>query len=268
MKSGIPLALSACLLVPPCAMAQNPVFPEVGPLPAIVEQVGDEMWVTPEARTHYYFGWEHSPNLRSRWRMADMALGSPSPTFHFQVDPLVPRDFFRVRAIDKWSPGDVDGDGIDDLYELLNGLNPLDAADASEPSAANPLLTNLEYYRNRFGLYEADGSPPRREYFSEEVSMVLWPSALSSEVSVFLNEVPSPTVAEAISSEISVFLTDVASPTVTEVISAEVSVFKASAPLDLGAEAVSVEVSVFKATAPLDFGAESVSAEVSVLRNP
>lgn len=48
---------------------------------------------------------------------------------------LVPQEegdsnFYRVRQVDSAFPLDLDGDGIDDLYELENGLDPLDPADA------------------------------------------------------------------------------------------------------------------------------------------
>jgi len=38
--------------------------------------------------------------------------------------------FFRVRQLDRDLPEDLDGDGIDDEYELQVGLNPLEASDA------------------------------------------------------------------------------------------------------------------------------------------
>jgi len=242
-----PLVVGSLLAIP-APLAQGTDFPKPGHLPAITERFGSGMRVTPEARTYYYFVWEHSSSLMERWHwtIVDMALGSPSPTFSFVPDPIIPLRYYRARALDIWSPGDADGDGIDDLYELLNGLNPLNGSDAMQPSLSNPLLTNLEYYRNRFALYEADGSPPRTEYFSQEVSVANSPGTLSSEISVFKTDTPNPTLAEAIS--------------------AEVSVFQSAAPLGIDSEAISAEVSVFKSTAPLGIDSEVISPEVSVLK--
>lgn len=267
VKLGWPIAL-ACVQALSTSSAQDTGFPKPPHLPAITEPFGRGMRVTPMAQSFYYFGWERSPDIMDRWRwtMLDMAPGSPSPTFQFQPDENMMRGYYRVRAIDKWSPGDADGDGIDDLYEMENGLDPLDRSDASQPSTANPLLTNLDVYLNRFALREPDGSAPRREYFSDEVSVLNLPGTLSPEVTVFLNDQPILTLAESISSEISVFLTDIPNLTLAEAISEEVSVFKDSAPLALASEAVSEEVSVFKDTPPLAMTSEAISAEVSVFK--
>jgi len=107
-------------------------------LPSTTVQVGDEMWLSVGPQSNYYFGWEHSPDLQTHWSMADMAPGTGGATFHFLPDPLIERDFFRVRAINVWSPGDADEDGIDDLWELSNGLDPVSAADAAQLHAGQP----------------------------------------------------------------------------------------------------------------------------------
>ncbi len=265
------LVAAACLFPGSIAMAQQEEEPFSWTpiphrLPSTTQQIGNEIWLTVQPLSLYYFGWEHSPDLQTHWSMANMALGDAPATFHFLPDPLVPRDFYRVRAINLWSPGDADGDCIDDVWELRNGLDPVLAADAQLPSAADPLLTNLEYYRRRFGLLEADGRVPVKEYFSDELSVSNWPGAVSSEISVYRFAPTNDALLEALSGEVSVFRSNDVALTQMEALSTEVSVFKATDATLTSLEAISAEVSVFKA-APFTLpGVEAISDEVSVFR--
>jgi hypothetical protein len=267
------LRTAVCLILPAIApvtaRAQDEPFswtPIPYRLPSTTQQIGDEMWLTVQPQAHYYFGWERSTDMFLDWQMADMALGSAPATFHFLPDLLVPRQFYRVRAINLWSPGDADGDCIDDVWELRNGLDPVLAADAHQPSAADPLLTNLEYYRRRFGLLEANGRVPVKEYFSDEVSIANWPGAISPEISVFRSNDAALTQLEALSAEVSVFKRTETTLTSLEAISDEVSVFRFSALPAWQKEATSDEVSVFRFSALPAWQKEAISDEVSVFR--
>src|SRR5262249_54891011 len=64
-----------------------------------------------------------------------MALAGGHPTLTDRTS-MAANDtvFYRIRAVPRTQPLDLDGDGIDDYYELRHAafLNPLDAADAAQ----------------------------------------------------------------------------------------------------------------------------------------
>lgn len=73
--------------------------------------------------------------------------------------------FWRGQRVPTFNPYDLDGDGIDDFYELTHGLNALDPGDASLLSGfadfdGNP-LTWLDQYRyhfqHQYNLYDTVG---------------------------------------------------------------------------------------------------------------
>ena len=55
--------------------------------------------------------------------------------------------FFRVVQCDVADPGDEDADGMDDVWELAYGLNPLNPGDAGQDGDSDG-LTNFQEYQN------------------------------------------------------------------------------------------------------------------------
>lgn len=222
------------------------------------DKAGEEYRLTVGPSPLHYYRFQHSDDLRI-FSMLDLAQGMPGPVFTHTPPPGTLKGFYRVQAIEGWAPEDTDLDGIDDLWELQNGLNPLDAADASHPSVPNPTQSNLAYYRERFGLVRVT------EYLSAETSVYNSPFAISTEISVY--QFPNLTGAslEAVSNEVSVyrFINDTGAS--IEAVSAEVSVFK-TIPVALTPEAISAEVSVFN-TAPVTTPPQAISVEVSVFNS-
>lgn len=169
------------------------LFPEIA-----IHKSGEEYQITVGGLPLHYFHFQHSTDLR-QFSTIGASLGTPAPTFGYLPGIGETRGFFRAEAVSAWSPADVDQDGMDDLWELLNGLDPLDPADAGQPSTPHPGMTNLEAYRFRFGLTRVT------EFYSVETSVFNSTFAISEEVSVF-NTPPNagPAIA-AISTEVSVF---------------------------------------------------------------
>ena len=219
------------------------------------DKAGEEYRLTVGPSPLHYYRLQHSDDLHN-FSMLGMAPGTPGPVFAHTPPPGTLKGFYRVQAIEGWAPEDTDLDGMDDLWELQNGLNPLDAADAAFPTVSNPAQNNLAYYRERFGLVRVT------EFISAETSVYNSPFALSSEVSVY--HFPNFTGAsiETLSDELSVyrFVNDTGAS--IEAVSAEVSIFNTS-PLAITLGAISSELSVFN-TPPLTIIPEAISAEVSV----
>jgi hypothetical protein len=219
------------------------------------DKAGESYRLTVGPSPLHYYRLQHSDDLYG-YSMLGMAQGMPGPVFMHTPPPGTLKGFYRVQAIEGWAPEDTDLDGMDDLWELQNGLNPLDAADAAAPSVPNPPQSNLAYYRERFGLTRVT------EYLSAETSVYNSPFAISAETSVY--NFPNLTGAslEAVSSEVSVYRFTNVTGASLEAISAEVSVFN-TPPLASAPEAISAEVSVFN-TPPLFVTPEAISNEVSV----
>ncbi len=136
---------------------------------------------------------------------------------------------------------------MDDMWELQHPayLDPLDSSDAfalsPEPDAAG--MTNLQYYRFRFGL-----GTNKPQYYSREVSLFNF----GAPTSAF----------EANSREVSIFNFG-AQWNAIEAFSREVSVFNGEAPPVAGYPQIySREVSLYNFGSPL-FSAEALSREVS-----
>ena len=239
----------------------------------------------------FYFALERSDDLRAFAPVA-MSLGTPGPVWQFTVPPAAASGFFRVKAVNVFAPLDLDGDGIDDVYELQHPLvlSPFNAADASAPEPGQSGASNYQLYlRDRFG-------PPPVQFFSREATVfnlgqpTARLEAISPQLSIYnalpgsgppateFNEMfsrettvwnfgsPSARV-EAISSELSVYNAFAGSgPPVTElnqVFSREVTVWNFGSP-SARVEAISAEVSVFNFGQPTAV-VEGISREVSVL---
>lgn len=236
------------LIVP--AVAQD--FPHTS-----FHKIGDGYQMSVGQLPSYYLQFQHSEDLRS-FITVDMALGTPGPTFSYTPAPGTQRGFFRAKAVDEWSPGDADNDGIDDLYELKHGLNPLNVADAAFPSLESPGMTNLERYRSVYGLTRVT------EYYSAETSVFNNMFGISTEVSVFNFTNATGASVETISAEVSLYNFPRPSGFSVEAFSAEVSLYNTPAFTGPSQEAVSAEVSIFNSyTAALP--TQAVSQEISVL---
>ena len=97
------------------------------------------------------------PSAKSTTWTAPMNNGTSDIVVTFTVDatctgydPLGDSDTVQVTL--KW---DYDGDGIQDAWELANGLNPQSAGDASQ-DPDNDSLTNLQEYQNNTNPHSVD----------------------------------------------------------------------------------------------------------------
>jgi hypothetical protein len=158
--------------------------------PVTFTKNGDSFRLTLQQNSAVYFGVHHTADLLQPFTTIAMALGTPGPVFEYTPDPGETRGFFRLEGIPMYAPADSDFDGMDDVWELQHPtyLDPLDSADgfalSPEPDAAG--MTNLEYYRYRFGL-----GTNKPQCYSREVSLfnhgapIYAVEAISREVSVF-----------------------------------------------------------------------------------
>lgn len=93
----------------------------------------------------------------------DVKLGDPGISRLVDANPPSTFSFYRARGFSSENPGDLDGDGIDDVYELTqSGLNPLNPADAAAGiSFDGGTATELEAYQNNYeigrGMHDVTG---------------------------------------------------------------------------------------------------------------
>lgn len=139
-----------CLSLRATVPAQTAVFPTNYPI--TFSREGSDFHLILQQNSAVYFGLQYSPDLSQPFTTTKMALGTPGPDFVYTPHPSEAEGFFRVEAIPVYAPLDSDHDGMDDIWELQHGLNPLDPSDASQPSAEMPGLTNVEYYQLYHGL--------------------------------------------------------------------------------------------------------------------
>lgn len=66
--------------------------------------------------------------------------------------------FFQIREVPKNSPLDLDGDGINDVYEILNNFDPLNSVDGGQDQDGDG-RSNLEEY-DSFSDPQIAGDPP------------------------------------------------------------------------------------------------------------
>ncbi|MBX3731474.1 MAG: hypothetical protein KF791_02645 [Verrucomicrobiae bacterium] len=173
--------------------------------------------------------------------MESLAMTLGSDPVAYELAATNSHAFFRTFALSLFGPRDSDADGMDDLWELGRGLDPLDATDALLPSPNVAGLTNLEEYRLRFGLSSA-----KPQYYGREISL-------------FNYGAPSA-ILEAISREWSVFNTGAG----FEALSREVSIFNGARPPTAGYPAAySREQSLFNFGTPL-YALEALGRELTV----
>jgi hypothetical protein len=230
-----------------------------------------------------YYLLEYSPDLRS-WAPVDMTLGIRSV---LDLNDDAQRGFFRAIPFNKFAPLDMDGDGIDDVYELNRPgmLNPLDPSDASKRAPGTDGQTNYQVYLSLFGIKSYKilqresrewsifnfGSGARFEGISREQSIFNFGSpsfrteATGREVSIFNGQaVPVSDLLQRESREWSLF--NFGSPSATaEATAREVSVFNGQAvPVSDLLQRESREWSIFNFGSP-SASMEAISREVSVL---
>jgi hypothetical protein len=227
----------------------------------------------PQDPQNYYI-LEHTASLDEADPIA-MNLGFWGPVWVKDIPMAADAEFFPLLAVPAFAPRDTDGDGIDDVYELLHSkdrkLDSLNRADVLlDPDSDG--ITNLEEYRRKFGY---GVGPP--EVFSREVS--LWNfgaptahlEAFSVELSVYNaspGSGPPPSDAhEMFSREVSVFNLGSLPDGRLEAISRETSVYNFGSP-PARLEAISRELSLYNAGPgsgpPATDLAEATSREVSV----
>ena len=159
------------------ALLTVPLVTARADFPNTFTRVGPEYRLSLGAYDRYYFGFQRTTDLQQQFTTIAMALGMPAPTFGYTPGSGELQGFLRAEAIDMFAPNDTDDDGIDDVWELKNGLDPVAPADALLPNATNPAKTNLQYYRDLFGLSHVT------DYYSREVSIENHPFAISGNSS-------------------------------------------------------------------------------------
>lgn len=114
-----------------------------------VDQTGVTIQVNPDPSRYYVLD---RLNLETGevTDTSDLVLGSESGQLKDPTPPLE-HGFYQVRAFDCELPGDIDRDGINDMYELSNGLDPFDDGDANgELSFDGGTATQLEAYLQNY----------------------------------------------------------------------------------------------------------------------
>ena len=173
-----------------------------------------------------------------------MGLGSDAPIWEIPFAGRG-RGFYRILPLNVFAPRDSDGDGIDDVYELVNSdiLDPLNPLDAHLDPDGNG-LTHLDEYRMRFAL---DDEPP--QYHSNETTLFNFgaPTArlegISKELTMFNFWAPSGVL--AVSKEVSLYNGQtVPSSEFLVQVSREVSLWNYGVPSAEG-EAISRVVSIY-----------------------
>ncbi len=250
-----------------------------------LDRENEEVVVSIPQRPGLYFTLEGTEAFAGFDPLA-MNLGWQPVDWGIPMNLLGPVMTFRFTGHSVYGPLDTDGDGMDDVWELENGLNPLDPSDAFvDPDGTG--LTNWQRYQL------TGRGVPIKDVIGRELSLFNFGEptapleALSREVSVFNGEeLPRSTIQDVVGREVSLFNFgevpggSVAAesrevsifnfgepPAPVEAISREVSVFNGEEPpRTLIAEAYSREVSVFnfgQASAPL----EAVSREISAFND-
>ncbi|MEM7392461.1 MAG: DUF6531 domain-containing protein, partial [Verrucomicrobiota bacterium] len=126
-----------------------------------LHRAGGGFRIEHESDTNFYYRLYRGNSPSNLLEAIDMALGvAGQGEFSTVPSNLV---FYRVLRLDQAAPEDLDGDGMDDVYELRHiGLNPFDPADAAldldddgitnlrefqtgtDPGVADPLTTLAE----------------------------------------------------------------------------------------------------------------------------
>jgi len=231
-----------------------------------------------------------------------MAYGGGAGTWSASLSTVqVPKMLWRVRRLPTATALDTDGDGLDDVFELSHGLNPLDPSDANANSGFvdvnnNPLTwlgVYHYYFVNNIKIYDAVsrevssfnfGQPTANyEAISREVSAFNVPGTDTNQDGIDDNYEVNHGITNA--SQLSGFTTDFPNNTgmpltwlqiyrenfgenrtLYDAVSREVSAFNFGQPT-ANYEAVSRETSVFNFGQPAA-NYEALSREVSIFNSP
>jgi hypothetical protein len=238
-----------------------------------------------------YYLLEYSEDL-TRWQPVDATLGIRSV---LDLEEAARRGFFRAQPNSVFAPLDMDGDGIDDVYELNHPdiLDPLDPTDGSKPAPGGDGKTNYQIYLSLFGIKSYKilqresrewslfnfGSGDPFESISREHSLFNFGSPSASleangrEVSLYNGQtVPVSDLLQIEGREVSLFNFGGAAPgqpggpaAVAEAISHEVSLYNGqTVPVSDLLQRETREWSVFNFGSPTA-SVEAISREVSVL---
>lgn len=96
--------------------------------------------------SYYLIHASDTPDSPATWSLTGMALGVEGTQAWRNGDALVECDrrFYRVSFRDQNDSVDSDADGMDDVWELRNSLNPLDCADANLDSDGDGIENEKE----------------------------------------------------------------------------------------------------------------------------
>jgi hypothetical protein len=220
------------------------------------------------ANPYSYYVLYSASTVSAPWVPIAEALYS-DPLGSFAVGVASSQQYFLLRRVSIFAPENVLRDGIDDLFKLMNGLDPLLAGTAEVPSGHRDSvgrdLSWLQYYQQVFGRNLVGG-----EYYSREISTFNFGlpaaklEAISREISLYNGQLEpfGSKEQETYGREVSIFNFGIpAAP--EEAISREVSVYNGQMPLVAKPqETYSREVSVFN-TGESPGQASYVSHEVS-----
>ncbi|MGA2556834.1 MAG: hypothetical protein ABSG04_11245 [Verrucomicrobiota bacterium] len=225
-----------------------------------------------------YYVLESSTDLLAFTTPVLISFSSNAPPY--QTAPTNAQGFFLGFDLSLYAPQSSLKDGMDDVFKLDLGLNPLNPNLAGSFSghydgSGHP-LTWLQYYNQNWGRSVTNGNVYARETsvfnfgapfakydaLSREVSMNMLetPDAVSREISLY-NAGEIPPSGDAVSREISVFNTGQAAASY-EAISRSISVFN-TGQAAASYEATSRSVSVFN-TGQTAASYEAISRELSV----
>ena len=148
---------------------------------------------TPDLANYYIV--QEGTNLTT-FTARQMLYGGGTNALHFSVTLTDHRMlFWRALRVSASTPLDSDGDGMDDVFELSHGLNPLDPSDAGANSglvdANNNALTWLQayhyYFVHNIKIYDAVSREVSSFNFGQPTANY---EAISREVSLFNRPLP------------------------------------------------------------------------------
>jgi Vacuolar protein sorting-associated protein 62 len=120
-----------------------------------VDGRSDRMILEYEADAAGYFIVYGGDTLNTLTNVVEVSIGRDDYVLAFDRGINRPANrigFYRVMRIPLSNPADIDGDGVDDVYEILKGLSPTNQGDI-------PPLGFLSEYRDALALRPASGWP-------------------------------------------------------------------------------------------------------------
>ena len=118
--------------------------------------------VTVPGQAAMYYQLLRSPDVSTPGTVVSMKLGADADVTLFDCVPVLKRAFFRVRAVPLSSPLDTDGDGTNDVMELLdptgkNPLNPSRSISFTSGAIIAPLRSTYDALSHRDNFPGAPG---------------------------------------------------------------------------------------------------------------